>query len=146
MIVLSQIIEQIKAKDLKVTPQRVAILEAIMELNNHPTVENIVNFLKTNHPNIATGTVYNVLQTLVEVGLIRRVQTEKDNMRYEMLGEQHHHLYCHESDRIEDYYNSEISGIITTYFEKHRIEGFEIEDIRLHIKGKFKPVQKSTDA
>ena len=56
---------------LKVTPQRVAILEAIITLNNHPTAENIIDFIRKNHPNIATATVYKVLDILVENSLIK---------------------------------------------------------------------------
>jgi hypothetical protein len=44
--------------------------------------ENIIDFIKTNHPNIATGTVYKTLETFVEKGLIKKVKTKtvrKDN-------------------------------------------------------------------
>jgi len=39
---------------LKITPQRIAVLEAVLKLRNHPTAENVIDFIKTNHPNIAT--------------------------------------------------------------------------------------------
>jgi len=64
-------------KGLKITPQRIAILEAIIKLNNHPTAENIIEYIRKNHPNIATATVYKVLDALVENGLIKKVKTEK---------------------------------------------------------------------
>ena len=67
-------------KKLKVTPQRIAILEAIFTLNNHPTAENIIDYIRKNHPNIATATVYKVLDTFVSNGLITRVKTERDIM------------------------------------------------------------------
>jgi len=51
---------------LKITPQRLAVLEAIIRLNNHPTADNIIDHIKQNHPNIAVGTVYKTLETLVE--------------------------------------------------------------------------------
>jgi len=38
--------EQLKSKGLKVTPQRVAIYEAVAELHNHPTAENIIEYIK----------------------------------------------------------------------------------------------------
>jgi Fur family peroxide stress response transcriptional regulator len=38
---------------LKITPQCIAVLEAVMQLRNHPTAENVIEFIKTNHPNIA---------------------------------------------------------------------------------------------
>lgn len=124
-------------KGLRITPQRIAIYEAILKLNNHPTADDIAAFIKLDHPNIATGTVYKVLDSLVENGLIRKVKTEKDVMRYDAILENHHHLYCSDSDRIADYYNSEINELLTEYFRKNGIPDFEIEDIKLQIIGKF---------
>ena len=124
-------------KGLKVTPQRIAILSAIQKLNNHPTAENIIDFIRKNHPNIATATVYKVLDALTVNELIRKVNTERDIMRYDALMENHHHLYCSESDRIEDYIDEELNKLLETFFEKKEIPGFKIEDIKLQIIGKF---------
>ena len=63
--------DRLKEKGLKVTPQRVAIFEAILQLNNHPTAENIIDYIKSTHPNIAVGTVYKVLDSLVENNLLK---------------------------------------------------------------------------
>ena len=68
--------EKLQEKGLKVTPQRVAIFEAILKLDNHPTADDIISFIKTNHPNISVGTVYKVLDTLVENNLLKKVKTE----------------------------------------------------------------------
>lgn len=124
-------------KGLKVTPQRMAILEAIIKLNNHPTADNIIEFIRKNHPNIATGTVYKVLETLVVCGLIRKVKTDKDFMRYDAVLENHHHLYCAESDRIEDYFDDELNSVIENHFRKKNIPNFKIDDIKLQIIGRF---------
>lgn len=125
-------------KGLKVTPQRVAILEAIYNLGNHPTAEKIINYIKEVHPNIATGTVYKVLGTLVDNNLVKKVKTERDIMRYDGNLEKHHHLYCMESDLIKDYMDDELDSLLKKYFEKRNIPGFKIEDIVLQIKGTFK--------
>ncbi len=134
----SEIRNKLADRGLKVTPQRITILEAILHLKNHPTADDIINFIKDNHPNVATGTVYKVLDTLVENGLIKKVKTEKDIMRYDAITDNHHHLYCFESDRIEDYFDKDLSLLIDNYFEKKGIPNFEIKDLRLQIIGKFK--------
>jgi Fur family peroxide stress response transcriptional regulator len=122
---------------LKITPQRIAVLEAVVELRNHPTAENIIDFIKTNHPNIATGTVYKTLETFVEKGLIKKVKTDRDIMRYDAMIEPHHHLYCSTSDRIEDFMDPELQKMIEEYFYRHQIPNFKIEDIKLQIIGEF---------
>lgn len=124
-------------KGLKVTPQRIAILEAIYKLKNHPTAESIIDYIKKMHPNIASGTVYKVLGTLVESHLIKKVKTENDIMRYDGIMESHHHLYCQETDLIKDYFDEELDELLQKYFETRNLEGFRIEDIVLQIKGTF---------
>lgn len=134
---IDQIEDKLKSKRLKVTPQRIIILEAIDKLNNHPTAENIIEFIRKSYPSIATGTVYKVLDILVENQLIGKVKTDKDIMRYDGIMEKHHHLYCSESDKIKDYYDEELDEILKAYFKKKGIPDFKIENIRLQIKGKF---------
>lgn len=131
------IIEKLQNKRLKVTPQRIAVMEAIEGLKNHPTAEKITDFVKIHHPNIATGTVYKVLETFVENKLVAKVKTEKDVMRYETHSEVHHHLYCSESDRIEDYEDEDLNILLKEYFNKKKLRNFRISDIRLQIIGKF---------
>jgi Fur family transcriptional regulator, peroxide stress response regulator len=122
---------------LKITPQRIAVLEAVVELRNHPTAENVIYFIKINHPNIATGTVYKTLETFVEKGLIKKVKTDRDIMRYDAMTEPHHHLYCSGSDRIVDFSDPMLQQLIEDYFVMHKIPNFKIEDIKLQIIGEF---------
>lgn len=134
---LSEARNKLIEKGLRITPQRLAIFEAVLKLYNHPTADDIAAFIKRDFPNVATGTVYKVLDSLVENGLIKKVKTEKDVMRYDAILENHHHLYCAESDRIADYYNEEINALLTNYFRQHEIPDFKIGDIKLQIIGKF---------
>jgi len=132
-----EIKNRLAEKGLKVTPQRMAILEAIYELNNHPTAENITEYIRQKHPNIATGTVYKVLETLVSNQLIKKVTTDKDIMRYDGIMENHHHLYCSECDLIEDYHDNELDELLKNYFASKNLPGFKIEEFVLQIKGTF---------
>lgn len=133
-----RIADQLSEKGLRVTPQRIAIFGAILKLNNHPTAENIIEYIKKNHPNISVGTVYKVLDSLVENNLLKKVKTEGGIMRYDPLQGNHHHLYCEETDRIEDYEDQQLDDLIIDYFEKKGIKDFKIQNIQLHITGKFK--------
>ena len=136
-ISISQIKDRLVEKGLKVTPQRIAILEAIYILNNHPTAEMIMDYIKDTHPGISSATIYKVLDALVENQLINRVKTEKGIKRYDGITENHHHLYCSESEEIEDYMNENLDQLLADYFKKNGIENFEIRDIKLQINGTF---------
>lgn len=128
--------KSLKGAQLKITPQRLAVMDAVNNLK-HPTAEQIIDFINKSYPNIATGTVYKILETFVEKGLIKKVKTEKDIVKYDSILSEHHHLYCSDTERIEDYYDNEINKLLKEYFTKKQIPNFEIEDIKLQIIGKF---------
>lgn len=124
-------------KGLKITPQRIAVLLSFQQLRHHPTTEQIIEFIRKNHPNIATGTVYKTLDTFVEKGILARVKTDRDIMRYDPITGAHHHLYEIDSERIEDYFDADLNMLLQDYFNKKKIPDFEIREIILQIKGKF---------
>jgi len=137
-ITLEDIRIKLADKGLKVTPQRISVLEAVYHLDNHPTVENILEHIHQSQPNIATGTVYKVLDTLVENRLIKKVTTDKDVMRYDGIMESHHHLYCARTDAIEDYFDRDLDELLKQYFQSRKFPGFQIEEIVLQLRGQFK--------
>jgi Fur family peroxide stress response transcriptional regulator len=134
---VSEVRDRLVEKGLKVTPQRIAILEAIYAMNNHPSAEMIMEYIRDRYPGIASGTIYKVLDVLVEHRLIDRVKTDKDIMRYDGILEKHHHLYSSASEEIKDYKNNELDQLLIDYFKKNSIDGFEIEGIKLQISGRF---------
>jgi Fur family transcriptional regulator, peroxide stress response regulator len=131
------IIKILTDNNLKVTPQRTAVLEVIYSLNNHPSADYIIDYLRFNFPHIPMSTVYKILDVFVEKGIISKVKTEDGLMRYDYIKEKHHHLYCAESERIEDYYDKELDKLIENYLKKKTIPNFKIKDVRLQIVGNF---------
>lgn len=127
---------------LKVTPQRIAVLEVVLMLKNHPSSETIMEYLRLSYPHIAIGTVYKILETFVKKGIINKVKTENDIMRYDAVPEKHHHLYCTDSERIEDFYDENLYELITDYLKKKKIPNFKIDDIKLQIIGRFAETDK----
>jgi Fur family transcriptional regulator, peroxide stress response regulator len=124
--------------NLKVTPQRIAVLEALNTLRDHPTAEKIKEYVVKKNPNIAVGTIYNILETFVEKGLVKKVKTEKDVMRYDAILENHHHLYDEETEVIEDFFDDDLNKMLDDYFSRKKIPNFRIKEIKLQINGEFK--------
>jgi len=131
------VIEILINHNLKITPQRIAILEVILILENHPDADRITDYLRLSNPNISLSTIYKTLVTFTKKGIIKKVATAKESIRYDVIPERHHHLYCSESDRIEDFYDEDLNNIIDEYLNKKKIPNFTVEDIKLQITGKF---------
>ena len=112
------------------------MLEAIYSLRNHPTAEQIIDFIHKKHPSIAIGTVYKTLETFVKYGVVNKVMTEGGVMRYDGILKHHHHLHSEDSNEIRDYINEELDEILKAFFEKNAIEGYQVNSITLNISGK----------
>ncbi len=132
-----EIINTLKDKNLKITPQRLAVYEVILKLPDHPTADQIIRLVRKKNPNISPGTIYKTLETFVKNNLIKKVKTDADVMRYDPILDKHHHLYCTESDRIEDYYDNELNRLIESYLKKKNIPDFELKDFKLQLVGNF---------
>jgi Fur family peroxide stress response transcriptional regulator len=130
--------EKLAQKGLKVTPQRIAIYNAVVKLNNHPTAEKVFEHISKDHPSISLATVYKVLESLVASELLKKVKSDKGGMRYDAVLSPHHHLYSSNTDQIEDYVDEQLDSLIEEYFKKKKIKGFTIQEIKLQITGKFK--------
>jgi Fur family peroxide stress response transcriptional regulator len=134
---LQQISEKFRQNKLKITPQRIAIYNALLERTDHPTAEVIYQEIQPQFPGISLSTVYNTLEMLCEKGLIQKVKTVRDNMRYDAIEQPHHHLYSAQTDRMEDYFDEELDQWLKEYFSRKHIKGFKIQDIKLQITGIF---------
>jgi Fur family peroxide stress response transcriptional regulator len=134
---LSKLKSRLIDNGLKVTTRRLLILEAIVELN-HPSAEDIIRYIRIRYPKVASATVYKALNILWQKKIIFKVETEKDIIRYDAIAEAHHHIYSPEHNRIEDYNDEELTRIIKRYFKTKKIKGFDIEDFKLQIIGKFR--------
>jgi Fur family peroxide stress response transcriptional regulator len=136
-MVSNSVIKTLAGIGVKITPQRIAVLEVIIALNNHPTAEDIITCMRIGTPHVAPGTVYKILDLFVEKGLLKRVKTDNNLIRYDHIMENHHHLYCADSERIEDFYDDKINKILADYFKNKNIPNFKINDIKLQIVGNF---------
>ncbi len=126
-------------KGLRVTPQRIAVLDILLNFDNHPSIEFITEYLRINFPRISDSTVYNILNTFVKNGIINRVKTENGIIRFDPVTDKHHHLYSIDSEQIEDFFDAELDKLLSEYFLKKQFPNFKIEEIRVQIKGIFNP-------
>ena len=93
---------QLRNADLRVTRPRVAVLEAVHALP-HADTETILSAVRTGLPDVSRQAVYDVLNALTAVGLVRRIQPLGMVARYESrVGDNHHHVVCRSCGIIAD--------------------------------------------
>ena len=96
------VIELLKAKGLRVTPQRYAVYAYLLDRGDHPTVEQIMAHLNQHAPVSSQATIYATLQALRKAGLVREVLLEEGVSRYDANMQPHHHFRCRLCGKIED--------------------------------------------
>lgn len=141
----SHIKELLMEAGLKATHPRIAVLHELMKRDEHPTAERLYDRIKEQNPSISLGSVYRVLEKLVDTSLASRVATKSGTKRYDANLEQHSHIYSVNTEEIQDYHDEELNQLIKKYFERKRIQNFKITDIKLQINGeKVDPNDKVT--
>jgi Fur family transcriptional regulator, stress-responsive regulator len=85
-----------------VTRPRIAVLEAVHS-HPHADTETIFATVRTDLPEVSRQAVYDVLNALTAVGLVRRIQPSGSVARYESrVGDNHHHVVCRSCGVIAD--------------------------------------------
>ncbi|RYD69309.1 MAG: transcriptional repressor, partial [Sphingobacteriales bacterium] len=97
----------------------------------------IFDTIKEHNPSISLGTVYKTLDTLVEVGLAKKVQTVNDVFRFDGKTHHHSHLYCTKTNKIIDFEDDELHDLIENYFRKKQLSNFKIQDFQVQITGEL---------
>lgn len=99
---LQSALAQLRKRGLKVTPQRVAILKALMVARRPLTAREVTDAVRASHPHISLDTVYRNLTVLTQFGLISQLNLQnRECTRFEYQGEDrhHHHFVCLECGR-----------------------------------------------
>ncbi|OBI98966.1 Fur family transcriptional regulator [Mycobacterium asiaticum] len=94
--------EQLRMADLRVTRPRVAVMEAV-RAHPHADTDTIFSAVRQGLPDVSRQAVYDVLNVLTAVGLVRRIQPSGLVARYESrVGDNHHHVVCRACGVIAD--------------------------------------------
>ena len=87
---------------LKLTPQRIAILDFLQGNLSHPSAEDVYKAVRRTFPTMSYATVYNTLETLKDRGRVVELTGDPGKKRFDPNPLPHHHLICIRCRRIED--------------------------------------------
>jgi Fur family peroxide stress response transcriptional regulator len=91
-----------KTTNLKQTPQRLAILEYLKGNKSHPSAADVYKAIVEKFPTMSFATVYNTMETLKNMGIVRELSIDPEKKRFDPDTEIHHHLICIRCKRIAD--------------------------------------------
>jgi len=98
------IIGQLREGGLKITPQRLAIIEVLIEQRHlHPGARLVYKEARKKKRGLSLSTVYATLKELSSLGLLKTLQFDEMENRYEGNLEEHVNLICERCKKILDY-------------------------------------------
>jgi len=123
-------ISDLRAEGVRVTRQRLAILQVLREATDHPRAEDILTRAREQDPSLSQATVYRTLAVLEKAGTVQRNEFDGAGARYELSAEQHHdHLIDLETGAVVEFHSErlerlqdEIAAELGYAIEWHRLE------------------------
>lgn len=123
----------LKSKQLKVTPQRLAIYNVLYNSVEHPSAETIYKALEASHPTMSLATVYKTLDTLKKSELIQELNVGEDSFRYDANVDSHPHMICNKCGQVIDLHTDSLNKIAEMVQNE---TDFEIESVNVFFYGK----------
>jgi len=117
----------------RVTPQRVLILEAVLEGGGHLDADEIYRRARQKAPRLSLSTVYRTISVLKEAGVIEELHLGEEHHHYELRGEHgHHHLICQGCGEVIEFECPFSQELLRDLGEEHN---FEITGVHLSLAG-----------
>ncbi|WP_197280032.1 peroxide-responsive transcriptional repressor PerR [Bacillus sp. FJAT-27251] len=129
---LKEALDALKGTGVRITPQRHAILEYLIESMSHPTADDIYKALEGKFPNMSVATVYNNLRVFREVGLVKELTYGDSSSRFDFVTTQHYHVICQSCSKIVDFH---YPGLDEVEQLASHVTGFKVGNHRMEIYG-----------
>ena len=129
MPLLENLTAILQERGLSLSYQRLKVLEYLVSHHCHPSVEQIYLSLVEEIPTLSKATVYNTLKTLVEIGIVKELQIENNEARYDIITDFHGHFKCERCGKI---YNFAVE-LNDTHFSS--LNNFLIKQQDVYFKG-----------
>lgn len=86
--------EMLRAAGVRMTPQRRAVLAVLDGDTSHPTAAQIVERVRGRIGAVSVATIYNTLDRLAALGLVRRLDVMASSTHFDPDTSAHHHFVC----------------------------------------------------
>lgn len=100
-----------RTRGVALTPQRRAILRAVLDSDEHPTADRVHSALRRRRLRVSRATVFRTLEAFARLGVITKACHPGMAVRYDGRTRTHHHLVCTRCDRIADFTDSSLDAL-----------------------------------
>lgn len=135
-------IDFLEQKKLRLTAQRMAIIDTVFSTDEHFTAEQLLEWSRQRDQSVSRATVYRTLPLLTESGLVREMDFGKDYKFYDPNyadHPNHNHIICQDCDKIVEFESEKIDKIEDEI--SHQL-GFSVKSHRLQITGSCEQLKK----
>lgn len=122
--------EILKEHGIRVSHQRLMVLDYLINNMDHPTADDIYKSLKSKDPILSQATVYNTLNLFVDNHIVSELDFNESRKRYDFYNKQHSHFICEDCGDILD---------LDVDIENLKLEGLEdckVNSVDITIRGK----------
>ena len=102
MLTSQELTNLLRERGYKVTPQSLAVYEALSDETWHPNAEMLFNKLQPKFPAMSFATVYKTVEILHDINVIQILNTGEDSFRYDADVSEHYHLRCLKCGAVDD--------------------------------------------
>lgn len=127
---------------IPLTVQRRVIFKALMKREDHPTVDDIFEAIKEKIQGVSRATVYRVLETFVQAGIVRHVCSDGSAVRFDPKLSHHHHLVCSRCSSVSDFDDARLDRLPVPNRQR---TGFEVQTYSVYFKGLCRQCLKNGD-
>ncbi len=107
-----RLMERLREKGYRVTPQRLAIWKAIDSRTDHPTAEQIYEQAVKEVPTITLATVYQVIHLFKTIGLLQELGFSDGSSRFDPNTAIHINIVCPKCRQIRDYESASVAKLM----------------------------------
>ena len=115
--------EYLRNNDLKITPERITILNEVLKIDKHFEANTLFLHLLTDNIKISRATIYRTLELLVDCGLVKKIHFGKTGWFYEpnIEPKSHDHFLCTNCGKIIEFYDNELNLIHKKFADENKL-------------------------
>lgn len=131
---MKKLIQVLRQHGIQPTPQRLAVLQFVLESHAHPSADEVLSSVRRRCPTVSRATVYNTLNLLARKGVIKTQVLRGGGVIFDGHVEKHHHFIDEETGQIHD-----VPWEAIHVRAGEGLAAYEVREIQVTLRGRRRP-------